>query len=501
MLWWLPSHGRHGFAAALTPHGIDVVEHASRAGKLSVERHARSGEALTGIPEAAERLADLVESLGGRGRRLNLVLSGFESRYHVLELPAAERKLLAPVVERELKRLEPNIVQPVVGFSFESPSWKQPKTVPPGVLAAVIPQGTLEILASTLERRGIGLQHVTVIPQAMQRLYEVFCPAEDPAVLLLVTPELTVIAAFVEGRVRLCWESNVRTAPGAAIDQDVLAGRLAAARHFVQQISRGRVPAKVFLSAEPEERGLLEDLTRRTVPVTCEPLGPAQAAPGALLALGASLDAAAADRLDLLPSFLKPSVSSEPRLRVMVAGACALAVGVAGWSAWAGLSRAAGSSPDADDLTAAAALEARLEALEPILLERRAHAARVALLRELWDRRALPPALLEAIALATPPQVQLDTIAIERLERGWQARVSGRGSGTHAAAAMGAVDQMFRELSRRLPEATAVLTHLSDAGGDRPGETSVRFAIALDLNANAPGRQEGRAVSGGGNRR
>ncbi len=496
-----PSHGRHGFAAALTPHCIDVVEHLARGGNLFVERHTRTGEALASIPVAAERLADLVESLGGRGRSLNLALSGFESSYQVLELPPAERKLLQPVVERELKRLEPNIVQPVVGFSFDSPTWHGPKTAPPGVLAAAIPRSTLEILVGTLERRGIALGHLTVTPQAMQRLYEVFCGAEDPVLLVLVIPELTVIAAFVEGRVRLCWESNVRTAPGGAIDRDVLAGRLAAARHFVQQISRGRAPAKVFLSADPEERPLLEDLISRAIPVSCEPLGPLQAAPGALLALGASLDAASADRMDLLPDSLKPQVAPEPRLRAMVAAVCTLAIAAAGWGAWTGLSRAAASSREGNDLEALAALEARLEALEPILLERKAHANRVALLGELAARRRLPPSLLDAIGLATPPAVQLDTITIERGEGGWQARVSGRGAGVHAASAMSSVDQMFRELARLVPSASVTLTDLSDTGSDRAGEASVRFALALTLKDTAPGYSEGTQPAGGGQRR
>lgn len=495
---WLPSHGRHGFAAALTPHGIDVVEHVPSGGKLTVERHARSGEALASIPEAAGRLADLVESLGGRARRLDLVLSGFEARYHVLELPPAERKLLAPVVERELKGLEPDIIEPVVGFSFESPAWKGPRTVSPAVLAAVIPRSALEILAGTLERRGIALDHVTVTPQAMQRLYEVFCPAEDPAVLLVATPELTVIAAFVEGRVRLCWESNVRTAPGGAIDTDVLAGRLASARHFVQQVSRGRAPAKAFLSADAVERPLLEDLARRAIGVTCEPLGPLQAAPGALLALAASLDAASADRLDLLPRFLKPSAAPEPGLRAVAAAVSVVAVAVAGWGAWTGLSKAA-SSQEGTDLEAVAALEARLEALEPVLLERKAHAGRTALLRELAELRRFPPSLLGAIALATPPAVQLDTIAIERQGRGWQARVSGRGAGIHAASAMGSVDHMFRELTRLVPSASVVLTDLADAGGEQTGEASVRFAIAVTLSDTA-GPPRGLEPQAGANR-
>lgn len=486
---WLPSHGRHGLAAALTPHGIDVVEHVPRGGKLTVERHARSGEALASILEAAERLADLVESVGGRGRRLNLAVSGFEARYHVLELPPAQRKLLAPVVERELKRLEPDVIEPVVGFSFESPTWKGPRTVSPAVLAAVIPRSTLEILASTLERRGIALDHVTVTPQVMQRLYEVFCPAEDPVVLLVATPELTVIAAFVEGRVRLCWESNVRIAPGGAIDSDVLAGRLAAARHFVQQVSRGRAPAKVFLSADAEERPLLEDLARRAIAVTCEPLGPLQAAPGALLALAASLDAASQDRLDLLPASLKPSAAFEPRARTALAGISALVVAIAAWGAWSSLSRAAASWERGRELEAAAALEGRLQALEPVLRERREHASRVTLLLELESQRAVPPALLQAITAATPPAIQLDTITLERLERSWRARISGWGAGAHAAAAMRSVDEMFRELSRLLPGASVILDHLSD-DVERGGEGAVRFAMAVTWDDEATGGRE-----------
>jgi Tfp pilus assembly protein PilN len=222
-------------------------------------------------------------------------------------------------------------------------------------------------------------------------------------------------------------------------------------------------------------------------------LGPVDAAPGALLALAASLDAASSDRLDLLPGFLKPSAASEPALRRMVAGACALAIAVAGWGAWSGLSRLAALSREGGDLQTLAALQARLEAVEPVLIERQAHAARLEVLGELAEGRRLPPRLLQAIALATPPAVQLDTIVVERVESGWQARVSGTGAGVHAASAMGSVDQMFRELAARVPDASAVLTHLSDAGGERPGEALVRFAIALTLldgGSHPPGGAE-----------
>jgi Tfp pilus assembly protein PilN len=471
---------RHRFAAVLTPHGLDVIEHLPRGRKLAVERHARSGEAFAGLAQAATRLADLMESLGGRKHRLDLVLSGFDVRYHVLELPTAERKLLAPVVERELRQLEPNLARPVIGFSYEAPLWDRPKTLPGAVLAAAVPQNTLEVLSSALENRGIRLHYVTVVPQAVQRLYEVFAEQEDPAILVLVMPEFTVIATFVEGRVRLCWESNVRSTPGGPIDEDVLAGRLAAARHFIQQTSRGSTPSKVLLAAESEERASLEKLVRHAAAASCEPLGPAHAAPGALLALGASLDAVAKDRLNLLPSHLRSSPLAEPVTRAVAAGIGALAVAIAGSGAWASLSQAAGSGADWD-LSEVAAIEARLEAVEPILRARKEHGARLAVFKDLARRRAWPPALLHAIAQATPEAVQLDSIVIQRLEAGWQARVSGTGAGFHAASAMGSVDRMFRELSLLLSGAKVTLAHLSDATGDREAEARVQFTIAITL--------------------
>lgn len=475
---------RHGFAAALTPHGIDAIDHVHRVHGLAVGRHVRTGEALATVREAASRLADLVESLGGRGHGLNLVLSGFDTRHHVLELPPARPKLLGPVVERELKRLEPDLSEPLIGFSYE-PTYRGPRSLPPAVVAAAVPQSTVTIIAATLEERGIGLEHVTVVPQAMQRLYLVFADQHDPALLALVTPEVAVIAAFIEGRVRLCWESVVRPAPGGAIDLEVLGARLASGRHFIQQTSRGQTPLKVLLAAEPEEQGIVAQLVSDTLHIQSEPLGPPQASPGALLALGASLDAAGAGGLNLLPPWLKPSVGADPRLRTIAAAVCALAVTVTGWTAWLGIQRAARASESSSDLETLAAIEAQLQTIEPILLARREHAARLEILNRLAGERSVPPSWLGAVAQATPPAVQLDTLVIERQEEGWQMRLSGTAVGVHVASAMQAVDRMFRELRHLLPEATIGLLHLSDASRDTAPDAAVEFAISVSAAAPA----------------
>lgn len=479
------SHSRHGFAAAVTAYGIDLVRHVPRGGRLTVEQHLHSGEPFASVAEAATALADLAESLGARNRRLDLALCGFDTHYHILELPPASEKLLRPVVEREVKELEPQLAQPVIAFSYQTPHWSKPKTLAAAVLAAAAPTSTIELIAATLEGRNIELGHVTVVPQAMQRLYEVFGAQQDPTMLVMVTSALAVIAAFVEGRVRLCWESNVRAVPGGPVDEGVLGGRLSAARHFIQQTSRGQLPSIVLVSAEPAERQAVEKLIREAVTANCQPLGPPHASPGALLALAASLDADSSDRLDLLPSHLKPSAAAGLGPRGVAAGIGTFAVAVAGWMAWTALSRVDSSYVSSRSVDSLAALERQLRGIEPVLLARKQHAERLAVLKALSGERSVPSALLAAIARATPSAVQLDTIRIERVENGWQGWAIGRGAGTHAAAAMRSIDQMFRELRQLLPDASVSFAHLSDAAQERAGEVLVRFSITIALQSTS----------------
>lgn len=476
---WLERR-RCGFAALLTPQGVDVVLRAVRGGTLAVKRSMRAAETFRTGVEAAERLADLIEALGGRGSRLSLVLSGFGVRYHVLELPLAPPGVLAPVVRREFLRLEPDLIQPVIAFGQSLPVGRLPVTSP-SLLAAGVPRPLLESIVRVLASRGIALEHLTVVPQAVQRLYHTFGNNVDPALLILFVPELTVIAAFHQGQVRMCWEPIVRQAAGGPLELRVLGDRIAAGRHFVQQASRGQGPSAVLIAAEADERPPIEQFMAESVELPAQQLGPEQASPGGLLALGGAIDAASRGSLNLLPRGLQPSVATDPAWSTAVAAACGIAVATLGWLAWQNVGRATTAADLRSVRPAVEAATAQFTGHEPAARARYHHAMQLAVLGTLERERAVAPLVLSAITHAAPAAVRFDSLTIERRDDGWHARLSGIAAGRHAASAMQAVDRMYRNIRDRLPAATITLARLGDAGTLGANNAVVGFTLALVL--------------------
>ena len=403
--------GRRGFAAVLTPRGVHVVRYERVPGGLRAARYAREEGPYDDPREAAGRLAELVEAEGGRGARLALAVSGFGTFHQVLSLPPAPPELLAPVVARELARLHvfelPGLEDPVTGFARLGP----PAGGPQPVLAAAAPRPLLDALAAALGARRIALEHVTVVPQAVQRLYAAFVAAPGPAVVALLAPDSPVLAAFWQGALRLCWELILRQDGGAPADLTVLADRVRYGRLYLEQEFRPTSPVRVLLAAEPAEREAAE----RALGATVERLGPEGVGPGALLALGAALDALDEGGLNLLPGAPARVARAERLARRLAGAGAAVLVTAALWWAWQGLGDAERAARRAE--AARRALETRSAALagiEPVLLERRAHAERVALLESLAGERARVYDVLAAVAAATPAAVRLDSLSLRR---------------------------------------------------------------------------------------
>src|SRR5687768_9694021 len=99
------------FSATLTPNGIHLVEYRRGTRGLQVLRYTSHPGPFTDAATAAEALAGLVESEGGRGGRISIALTGLGSAHQILSLPPADREVLLPVVRRELRRFYPGLFE------------------------------------------------------------------------------------------------------------------------------------------------------------------------------------------------------------------------------------------------------------------------------------------------------------------------------------------------------------------------------------------------------
>ena len=444
------------FSALLCPAGVHVVGYRRTRAGLQVDRYNRELRPVLAPEEASRILANLLESEGARGRRVSIAVTGFGSCHQIVTLPRAERQVLQPIVTRELRRFYPDLFareesEPIVDFvELET---GEPASTQCDLLVAAVPRLFLYGVAAALGARGITIDHWTIAPRALQRLYDAFADADRTAAALVMVPGWPLLGFFHERELRLF--SEPRSGPGTTFD----AGVGAVIEHverggiFLRQQFRGAAVAQLYLAAGPEgELPDGEDLLGKVLELPVSPFGPPTEPPGAFAALGAALDAAGGEGLNLLPAELRPVSGSERWTRRLAVASVLVLLLASGWWAWsAGRAEAAAR----DEIAAATArLEAQssvLGSVRPIIEDRRAHAGRAALIERLaLERRQLPEVLWPLQAAA--PDVQVRRLEIERQTDGWRVVLGLTSTASTYDAATDAITAVTQQLAAELPD-------------------------------------------------
>ena len=188
-------------------------------------------------------LAEAVESLGGRGGTLELGLSGFGSAHHILPLPMAPRDVLEPVVRRELLRYYPDLRDPVVGFT-EGPEVEPGDGPRRELLVGAVPRELAETLHRVLAAREITLSHLTILPRALQGVYDTFDGGEPPAVAVLLLESGPLIGCFQTGALRLYIEPPLDIHGRPVRAAKAVADQVSRATLFLRQQFPGTGPAR-----------------------------------------------------------------------------------------------------------------------------------------------------------------------------------------------------------------------------------------------------------------
>lgn len=476
------------FGALLAPNGLHIVEYRRGRRGLEIRRTHRHDTPATSIAEAAERLADLIRSAGGRGGRVAVALTGFGSCHTILALPPAKPELLRPVITRELLRFFPDLQDPLVEFvavgaSGDGAGAKQE------FLAGAARRETVGVLQGVLADREITLEHVTVLPRVLQRLRDSVAAGPEGVVLAVLPAAAPALGFFHEGGLRLFSEPLMRSGDARRL-ADVVPEQVERGLLFVRQQFHGATIGRLLLAAEPAEHEALSVLLGGMPGLRVERLGPGGVAPGALLALGAALDARDPAGLNLLPPGLRPPRQAERLSRALgAASAAVLALAAVGW-AWTAVRAEARARDSVRELEQQ--LEERvvpLAAVRPVIDERQAHNLRLAFLAGLQAERMRLQDLLRAVALAAPAAIRLDHLSVARVEADWHVALAGRAEATTSAVAVRAIDRLFRELPRRIPVRDLTLDQLADAtgaadeaGGDTASAGAEIVAIAFEIS-------------------
>lgn len=476
------------YAGVLTPAGVHVISYRRSRGHLDVIRYRAEERPLVGIAEAAGELASLLEAEGARNGRLSLSITGFGTCQHILNLPAASPELLQPVLQREMRRLYPDLFAAGTDDHYQGSvasgsAPARPDSSLRDMLAAAVPKRVVAELRETLAARGIALDHLTVLPAALMRVYEAMVDGEagHAAAVGVVLPNFPVVGFFYGGGMRLFAEPTATGQDlGAVTAEQIKRGKL-----YLRQQFRGASIDAIHLSAEAGDRELLTEwLTAAENPPVRE-LSPSDP-PGVLLGLGTALNAEADDALDLLPPEFRPPSAAEAWTRALAVAACAVLILAASWWALTGVRTEAVAAERLRSArqTLAPAL-AEFAPTSAILTERREHAVRSEVLRQITVERERIPELLWPLQAAYPA-VNVRSFLLGRTAEGWQGLLQGTATASSSASAAATVDALHQELGRELPPGSLRLQNLSYGDGPASEQTLNGVAVSFRMSFIVP---------------
>lgn len=492
------------FGALIDPDRIYVIDYVRKPGGVEILNHMSVTRDMPSIEEASDAVVELVRSAAGPGdARLNAAIRGFGISYHLLTLPPAGADVLGPIIDREMRRLFPDIEDPVVGFAVGGnidrrtgkpapvsvkkglPERRATATageiLPLEILAAAAPGHVVNTVAGTLERAGIRLEHLTVVPQAMARLYREVDGSPDPAALAIMLQGSPLIGVFQGGDVRFISEPPPSDEGLSAVDVQTVIDQVGRARMYLRQHFRGADISRIFVAAEPADQAHVDAVLNAALNVEVVPLAPAMGPPAAIAALGSVLNAEAGTEMVLYPSptaLRKSDAERSARTRTAAAAAvCLLAVAFA-----AAMTVTAAKA--AGDLRAErAAADAQMARIAPamdVIEQRRANMERVRAIQGRVEGRQQLARLINGIRLAQPPNVGLTAATLTQTAEGWRVDISGTAIGATGAEVLEGVAEFSRELPARIPLQGFNLDSFeySGEGNEMAGNFKVSFSAA-----------------------
>ncbi|HET9454874.1 MAG TPA: hypothetical protein VFO66_11375 [Gemmatimonadaceae bacterium] len=474
--------------AYVCPRGVHAVEvKATRAG-VEVLRSFELGGRLASADDAARCLARALDNNGIVAADVAVVARGFEIGHHTLALPPAREDMLAPIIEREMRRLEPQLTDAAIGWmplpdeeqATDQPSQRQ-------FLVAAAPRATVARFESSLQESGHTLLHLTALPAAFQRITEQFDAQHATTAQLVPLPDGLFLGLYLGGGVRIAIEPPLQ-------EQDALEGPAMAeetelgATYVRQQFRGAQVERAVIVGPAmlwPDTQSMLID--RLGIPV--ERLDVDGLSAASIAALGAVLDARSPAPLSLGGTVAhRKEREKQAVVRNTAFAAVAAVVVVAAWSVFQAL-----DARRSDEQLRQA--RARLEQLSANIGPIRQTADQRRLVRDagglvrlsVADRTELQNALV-AISGGILGPIRLDSLALERGSSGWIAALAGSATGATSGGAVQALHDFYRVLPRRLVLEELALEQMSYVDTTAADGTGAR--VAFQLSFVVPGAKD-----------
>ena len=465
--------------AYVCPRGVFAIEYRVTGKGIEVLRTFDNPARISSERQASDHLLRILQDAGITKAAVTITIRGFGVVHHMLALPPARDEVLTPLVDRELKRLEPQLDDPTVGWLGLPSDPAQMTDAPPQrqALAAAIPKHVGETIVAAVTGAGHRLAHLTALPAAVQRLHEQFVPDGSPSALVAPLEDGALLGFFLGGALRLVVEPPV--VEGEQLDAPAIAEELELGAMFVRQQFRGAQIARVVIAAPGDAFIDAEAVIneRLTVPVTRMNMQHLSA--GTLMALGGVLDARAEQPLSLSGASMRASPAG--MLAPMAWAAVLLAVVVGAYAMIEAFRTR-------DAFTELAKTRQRIDTESFGLTGIRETADQRRLIRDAVgalqlserDRRELQNGLSTLSGTVLPP-LRLDSLQLDRGTNGWVSSMSGHVAAESNARSVELLHEFYRDLPRRLGVEELSLGQLSyaDDGADGVSSPGVRFQISF----------------------
>lgn len=477
------------FSAFVESAGIVLIEYRMERDRIDILNRTDFEGDFRNALDAAEALGRMLRDQLAECSKISITVRGLGSAHHILVLPQAKQEFLRPVVTREMQRLYPDLEDPIVDFVAGEPLDRRMRARPDGgtppqeLLAAAIPRTAMNDFVLTLARDEVVIEHMTVLPRVMQRMYSDSPSPDAPTVVVMLLRGGPVFGFFFDRELRLVVEPPGEGDMGH-VSPDFLLEQMERGNLYLRQQFRGAQASRLLLAADPDDYGPLSRAVEERMGLVVERFGGQIGPSGTIAAMGAVLDSQDGKGLNLFPQGETKKKVTERTTRRIAIASCAMLAAIAWW--WAGNGVAAVLNWRTRISTLTVALERRAAPLQPlrdIALKRQQAAGQLAAIQQVAAERDKIQQILQGLSLAPQAGVALEAFHAQRDEPGWNASVSGNAESYMASEAVSSVHRFYRELPQLVGGTSIKLDNLT--WGDSTGKTGIT-RIAFNLSYTTP---------------
>ena len=469
--------------AYVCPRGVFTIECKRSRGALEIERTLEVPLPLDSATAAADHLVQVLRSAGINRADVAIAMRGFGVVHHVLQLPPAKDEVLSPIIDRELRRLEPQLGDAVVDWSSLPAFEGGPEGTPQrSVLTAAAPSDVVFAFEGRLKVAGYRLAHLTALPAAMERLLEEFDTGTGSAALVAPLPDGAFLGFSLSSGLRLVIEPPLpqdTEHETAALAEEVELGMM-----FVRQQFRGAEIERVALVGSKESLPDAESALSERLHVPVAYLGVRDLSPAAFGALGAILDAQSPEPLALGGTSRK-AAEKRPLTTLESISIAALFV-LALLGAWTITETVRAKRAAIELQTARRHIEQESFGLGPVRStaeQRKLVRDAVSAMRVAANHKVELQEALTGIASTLGGRAQVDSMCLQLSSSGWRTVISGSVAGITNARAVQSLNDLYRELPQRLSADSMHLDQLAyeDSGSNEADASVVRFQMSFAI--------------------